>query len=45
MNEIFYTLHTFMLHSESITYFLMLVSLLGILGFWLFLTARDDDHE
>lgn len=44
MNETFYTLHTFLLHAESVTYILMLASLLGIVGFWFFLTARDDDE-
>ncbi|MFO7558133.1 MAG: hypothetical protein R6X10_04835 [Desulfobacterales bacterium] len=43
MGEPFYTLHDFLLYSESITYILMLLSLLGILGFWVFLTARDED--
>jgi len=43
MENTFYTLHDFLLHSESITYILMLLSLLGILGFWFFLTARDED--
>jgi len=44
MEETFYTLHNFLLHTESITYILMLASLLGILGFWIFLTARDEDQ-
>ncbi len=44
MNETFYTLHHFLLHTESVTYFLMLASLLGLFGFWFFLTARDDDQ-
>ena len=43
MEEIIHTLHDFMLHTESITYFLMLVSLLGFLGFWLYLSGRDED--
>jgi hypothetical protein len=44
MGDIFFTLHDFLLHTESVTYILMLLSLLGILGFWLFLTARDEDR-
>jgi hypothetical protein len=44
MNETFYTLHNYLLHAESVTYILMLASLLGILGFWFFLTSRDDDQ-
>jgi hypothetical protein len=37
------TLQEFMLHTKNITYVLMVVALLGIAGFWLFLTERDDD--
>jgi len=44
MGDAFFTLHDFLLHTESITYILMLLSLLGILGFWLFLTPRDEDQ-
>jgi hypothetical protein len=43
MESIIYTLHDFLLRTESITYFLMLVSLLSILGFWLYLSGRDED--
>ncbi len=38
-----YTLQEFMLHTENITYVLIVAALLGITGFWLFLTERDDD--
>ncbi|MDX2455531.1 sulfate respiration complex protein HmcD [Desulfosarcina sp.] len=38
-----YTLQEFMLHTENITYVLIVAALLGITGFWLFLTDRDDD--
>lgn len=37
------TLHEFMLHTKNITYVLIVVALIGITGFWLFLTKRDDD--
>ncbi len=37
------TLQEFMLHTKNITYVLMVGALLGITGFWLFLTERDDD--
>jgi hypothetical protein len=37
------TLQEFMLHTKNITYVLMVVALLGIAGFWLFLTERDDE--
>ena len=43
MDSVIHTLHDFMLRTESITYLLMLASLLGILGFWLFLTERDEE--
>ncbi len=45
MHPVFYTLHSFLLHTESITYLVMLISLLSILGFWFFLTERDNDQE
>ncbi len=38
-----HTLQEFMIHTKNITYLLMVVALVGITGFWLFLTARDDD--
>ena len=40
-----HTLHEFMLHTESITYILIVGALLGITFFWLFLSQRDDDEE
>jgi len=43
MKEIFFSLHDYMLHTESITYFLMLGTLIGITGFWFYLTERDED--
>lgn len=43
MQETFYTLHEFMLHSESITYLLIVPALLAITLFWCFLAAKDDD--
>lgn len=44
MEDTFYTLHQFLLHTESVTYVLMLASLLGVLCFWVFLTARDEEE-
>lgn len=41
--ETIYTLQEFMLHTKNIIYPLILVALLAMLGFWRFLTARDDD--
>ena len=36
------TLHEFMLHTESITYILIVVFLIAITAFWRFLTGRDE---
>jgi nitrogen regulatory protein PII-like uncharacterized protein len=41
--ETIYTLQDFMLHTKNITYVLIVVALLGITGFWLFLTDRDEE--
>ncbi|MBU1170517.1 MAG: hypothetical protein KKD44_13220 [Proteobacteria bacterium] len=41
--DIFYTLQDYLLHSESIVYIIMGLSLPGILMFWLFLTGRDNE--
>lgn len=41
----FYTLHDFLVYTKGAAYILMGVTLLGILGFWLFLTGRDEDKE
>lgn len=40
--EIFYSLQDFMLSSKSWTYILMGLGVLGLLGYWLFLTGRDE---
>ena len=40
--ETVYTLHDFMMHSKAVTYLLMVAALVGILGFWGFLSGRDD---
>ena len=41
--ETIQTLHDFMLHTKNIVYILIVAALLGITGFWLFLTDRDED--
>lgn len=41
--ENIHTLHDFMLHTKNITYLLIVVALVGITGFWLFLTDRDEE--
>lgn len=38
-----FTLHQFMLYTKGVTYILILAILLGFVGFWSFLTGRDDD--
>ena len=43
MHNIFYTLQDFLTHTKGIIYILIVLILLGMLGFWKFLTARDDD--
>ncbi len=43
MDGIFYTLQDFMLHTESVTYVVIVLSLCGIGLFWRFLTERDKD--
>ena len=41
--ETIYTLQDFMLHTKNVTYVLIVAALLGITGFWIFLTGRDED--
>ncbi len=43
MKETIVTLQEFMLHTESVTYIIMGVSLIGVLGFWLYLSETDED--
>ncbi len=43
MKETLVTLQDFMLHTESVTYIIMGISLIGVLGFWFYLTETDDD--
>jgi hypothetical protein len=43
--ETFYTLQDFMLHTESITYIIIVAALIGITFFYRFLTDRDDDEK
>ncbi|MDF1591551.1 MAG: hypothetical protein P1P89_08575 [Desulfobacterales bacterium] len=44
MDGSFYTLQEFMTHTEGVTYVLIVVILLGMLGFWNFLVERDQDE-
>lgn len=41
--DIFYSLHTFMLSTKSVTYLLMGGGLVAFTWFWIFLFGRDDD--
>ena len=45
MDDMIYTLQNFMLHTENVTYIIMGISLIGVLGFWLFLTRTDKDKD
>ena len=42
METAFYSLHDFMLCTKTMTYILMGFGLLGLFGYWLFLTGRDE---
>ena len=39
-----HTLHDFMLHTEGITYIMIVAALCGFIIFWRFLSERDDDR-
>ena len=43
MEQAFYTLQDFMVHTKAVIYVLMGLWLVGVVGFWRFLTGRDDD--
>ncbi len=43
--ETIYTLQDYMLHTENITYILIVGALVAITFFFRFLTDRDDDEE
>jgi len=43
MDLIFYTLQDFMTHTESVTYLLVIATLIGMTVFWWFLTGKDKD--
>ena len=45
MEGTIHTLQDYMLHTESITYILILGALVGITFFYRFLTDRDDDEK
>jgi hypothetical protein len=41
----FYTLQDFMVYTKGAAYYLMGLMILGILGFWLYITGRDEDKD
>jgi hypothetical protein len=43
MDQVFYTLQDFLLHTESVTYLLVIATLVGMTVFWWFLTGKDED--
>lgn len=43
MDNVFYTLHDFFFHTESITYLLIVPVLVGITLFWKFLAEKEDE--
>jgi hypothetical protein len=43
MDGIFYTLQDFLTYTKGVTYILIVAILLVMLGFWRFLTGRDED--
>ena len=45
MENHFYVLHDFMVYTKGAVYYLMGLMLLGILGFWLYITGRDEDKD
>ena len=45
MDNTIHTLQNYMLHTESITYIIIVAALVGITFFYRFLTDRDDDEE
>ncbi len=45
MENQFYTLHEFLVYTKGAAHYLMGMMLLGILGFWLYLTGRDEETD
>ena len=43
MENIFYTLQDFLTHTKGVSYIIIVLTLIGMLMFWKFLTARDDE--
>ncbi len=45
MEGTIHTLQEYMLHTETITYIIIVAALIGMTFFFRFLTDRDDDEE
>lgn len=45
MEGMLYTFHEYMVYTKGITYILIVLALLGITGFWLFLTGGDEEEK
>jgi hypothetical protein len=43
MEPTIHTLQDFMLHTENVAYILIVAALIGLTGFWVFLSGRDED--
>jgi hypothetical protein len=43
MGNAFYTLHDFFVYTKGGAYLLMGAVVLAVLGFWLYLTGRDEE--
>ncbi|MCF8039419.1 MAG: hypothetical protein K9K79_08880 [Desulfohalobiaceae bacterium] len=45
METQYHTLHEFLFNTKGLAYIFMGVMLICLVGFWKFLTARDQDHH
>jgi hypothetical protein len=45
MESTIHTLQDYMLHTETVTYIIIVAALIGITFFYRFLTERDDDED
>ena len=45
MDTIFYTLYDFLAYTKGVLYVLVVICLLSVVGFWFFLTGRDEEDE
>ena len=43
MDGVFYTLQDFFAYTKGVTYIVIVAILFAMLGFWRFLTGRDED--